>query len=81
MFTHKVLLFGAGSSSIHYNCYSRLIAVLMNRTLGIPVPNYVDDYGDLIPVDFGAEDLKYAKILASFPDRRWKRRNPTLKTI
>ena len=43
-FTHKVLLFGAVSAVVRYNCYSRLLAVLMNLVLRTPVLNYFDDF-------------------------------------
>ena len=31
------LLFGAASAALHYNCFSRLLAVLFNRAFGIPL--------------------------------------------
>ena len=56
-FIPKVLLFGAVSSVIHYNCFIRLLAVLMNRILGIPILNYFDDFGSLSPEPLGAKAL------------------------
>ena len=56
-FTPKVLLFGAVSAVARYNCYSRLLAVLMNLVLRIPVLNYFDDFGGLIPDDLGLDAL------------------------
>ena len=38
-FFPRVLLFGAVSSVIHYNFFARSLAVLINRTLGIPALN------------------------------------------
>ena len=53
-FFHRVLLFGAVSAVIHYNCIARSLAVLINRALGIPVLNYFDDFGALVPEPLGA---------------------------
>ena len=44
-FFPRALLFGAVSAVIHYNCFARALAVLINHTLGIPVINYFDDFG------------------------------------
>ena len=56
-FIPNVLLFGAASAVIHYNCYSRLLSVLMNLVLRIPVLNCFADFGGLIPFDLGPESL------------------------
>ena len=48
-FIPKVLLFGAVSAVIHYNCFSRRLAVIINRMLGIPMISYFDDYGPYPP--------------------------------
>ena len=48
-FVPKVLLFGSISAVLHYNCFSRCLAVLMNRCFGIPMVSYFDDFGSFIP--------------------------------
>ena len=48
-FVPRVLLFGAVSSVIHYNCFARIFSVLANRILGLPVFNYFDDFFSLVP--------------------------------
>ena len=45
-FIPKVLLFGEVSAVIHYNCFPRCLAVLINEMLGIPMLSYFGDYGD-----------------------------------
>ena len=56
-FIPKVFLFGAVSAGMHYNCFSRLMAGLMNRILGIPILNYCDDFGALSPEPLGDKAL------------------------
>ena len=48
-FVPKVLLFGSISAVLHYNCFSRCLAVLVNKCLGIPLVNYYDDFGAYCP--------------------------------
>ena len=45
----KVLLFGAVSAVIHYNCFARIFSVLANKILGLPVVNYFGDFCSLVP--------------------------------
>ena len=47
-FWPRTLLFGAVAAVLHYNCFSRIIAVLANRVFGLPMVNYFDDLGCLI---------------------------------
>ena len=47
-FWPRALLFGAVAAVLHYNCFSRIIAVLANRIFGLPMVNYFDDLGCLI---------------------------------
>ena len=56
-FFPRVLLFEAVSALIHYNCLARPLAVLINRTLGIPVLIYFDDFGALEPESLGTMAL------------------------
>ena len=72
-FTHKVLLSGAVSAVIHYNCFSRLLAVLMNLALRIPVLNYFDDFGALVPFDLRREALSACERCSAFSALRCKR--------
>ena len=48
-FAPRVLLFGAVAAVIHYNCFARIFSVLPNRIFGLPVFNYFDDFGSLVP--------------------------------
>ena len=47
-FWPRTLLFGAVAAVLHYNCFSRIIAILANRIFGLPMVNYFDDLGCLI---------------------------------
>ena len=42
-FVPKVLLFGSISAALRYNCFSRCVAILINRRLGIPAVSYFYD--------------------------------------
>ena len=46
-FRALTLLFGAVAAALRYNCFSRIIAVLANLVLGIPMANYFDDIGSM----------------------------------
>ena len=48
-FAPWVPLFGAVSAVIHYNCFARIFPVLAIRIFGLPVFNYCDDFGALVP--------------------------------
>ena len=48
-FTRRVLLFGAVSAVIHYNCFAMIFSVLANKISGLPVFNYFGDFGSLVP--------------------------------
>ena len=48
-FGPMVLLFGAASEVIRYNFFAMAISVLANKILGLPVLNYFDDFGALVP--------------------------------
>ena len=56
-FPPKALLFGATSAVLHYNCFSRLLAILANRIFGIPLIGYFDDFGALVPSKVGRRAL------------------------
>ena len=47
-FRPRALLFGAVAAVLHYNCFSRIIAILDNRLVGLPMVDYFDDMGCLI---------------------------------
>ena len=57
-FIPKVLLFGSISAVLHYNCFSRALAVLVNRYLGIPLCNYYDDFGAFTPSPIKEQALR-----------------------
>ena len=44
-FVPKVLLSGAVSAVLQYNCFSRSLAEVANRYFGIPLVNYYGDFG------------------------------------
>ena len=52
-FRQTTLLFGSEADVIRYNCFSRVIAILVNRIFGIPLVSYYDDLGAPIPSDLG----------------------------
>ena len=56
-FPPKVLLFGAVSAVLHYNCFSRSLAVLINRMFGIPPISYFDDFGSFCPAGLAHKAL------------------------
>ena len=56
-FPPKSLLFGAVAAVLHYNCFSRMVAVLFNLTFGIPLIGYFDDFGALIPYELSKDAL------------------------
>ena len=62
----RTLLFGAVAAAIHYNCYSRIIAMFANLILGIPIANYFDDIGSMwgssIPEDALATFSDFCRI-------------------
>lgn len=57
--------FGAEAAVIHYNCYSRTVAILIYRIFGIPIISYYDDLGALIPSDLGQLAMETTKIFVS----------------
>ena len=52
-----LLYFGAVSAAIHYNGFSRFLAVVVNRALGIQALSYFDDYGTFRAEDVSREAL------------------------
>ena len=44
-FPPETLLFGATSAVLHYNCFRRLLSVLVDRIFGIPIVGYFDEFG------------------------------------
>ena len=50
-FVPRTLLFGAVAAVLHYNCFSRAVAVLFTKVTGIPLLSYFDDFGALVPSD------------------------------
>ena len=57
-FPPKTLLFGAAVAVLHYNLFSRIVAILANRIFGLPVINYVGDFGCLLPASLGEAGLR-----------------------
>ena len=50
---------------LRYNCFSRIIAVMANVLMGLPVVNYFDDYGRPLPT---AISVKGIQVFADFPN-------------
>ena len=48
-YVRLVLLFGAVPAVAHYNCFARIFSGLANKIFGLPVFNYFDDFGALVP--------------------------------
>ena len=57
-FDPRVLLFGAVSAVIHYNCFTREFDVIINRAFGIPLLSYYDDFGSIAPEILGQTSLE-----------------------
>ena len=53
----RVLLFGAVSAVVRYKCFSRALAVLLNKYLGVPLVNYYDDFGAFSPATLATKAL------------------------
>ena len=56
-FTPRTQLFGSVASVMHYNIFSRVLVVIVNRALGIPAVCYVDDYAFLDPLSLGVASM------------------------
>ena len=65
-FVPRALLFGAVATVLHYNSFSRIIAVLSNMLFGLPVVNYFDDYGRLLPTAISANGIQVFSGLPTF---------------
>ena len=57
-FAPRTLLFGAAAAVHHYNCFSRTIAVIINRLFGLPLVNYFDALGSMIPTSLSDTGLR-----------------------
>ena len=64
-FVPRTLLFGAVAAVLRYNCLSRIIDVLANLLLGLPVVNYFDDYGCPLRTSISARGLG---VFSDFPN-------------
>ena len=51
---HRAPLFGPAADAIYYNFCARPLAVIMNRSLGIQILNYIAYNGALVPETLGA---------------------------
>ena len=56
-FPPKALLLGSAEAVLRYSCFSRLLSVLFNLLVGIPLVGYFDDFGALIPLDLSKEAI------------------------
>ena len=75
-FRPKSLLFGDEASAIHYNCFSRTIAFLVNRIFGKPLVSYFDDMGAPTPTEIDQLAIEtvsiFTRTLRVFPKKRTK---------
>ena len=42
----------------HYNCCPRIIAVITNRLFGLPLANYFDDLGSMVPPSLSGDGVR-----------------------
>ena len=54
----ETLLFGAAAAVHRCNLFSRIVAILANRIFGLPIANYVGDFGLLAPASLGGTGLR-----------------------
>ena len=64
-FVPRSQIFGSTASVIHYNTFSRLLASLICRIMGLPCIGYFDDYAFLIPRSLQDVALKSFKEFCS----------------
>ena len=57
-FAPRALLFGATAAVHHYNCFPRTVAVIINRLVGLPIVNYFDDIGSMVPAPLSGDGLR-----------------------
>ena len=60
-FLSHTLLFGAESAATHYNCFSGILAVFVNRVFGISLISYFDDMGSMTPSELAHPALTTLK--------------------
>ena len=63
-FSPWTLLFGATAAVLRYNGFSRIVAVLANILFGLPLVNYFDDFGCILPASISDEGLSTFKRFA-----------------
>ena len=56
-FITRALIFGAVAAVLHYNAFSRAWTALVNRTLGIPLVCFFDDFATMIQLCLGNRAL------------------------
>ena len=71
-FVPRALLFGAVAAVLHYNCFSRAVAVLFTKLAGIPLLSYFDDFGALVPSEVLGHALGAFTKFCSLPGIRPK---------
>ena len=57
-FSPRALLFGASVAVHHYNCFPQTVAVVVNRLFGLPLVNYFDDLGSMVPTSLSGDGLR-----------------------
>ena len=57
-FMSRTLMYGAIAAVLHYIVFSRIIAELMCRVMGIPMISYFDDFGALLPAEIARKGLQ-----------------------
>ena len=57
-FVTRTLIFGSIAAVLHYNVFSRILAELSIRCLGLPLVIYFDDFAAIIRAQLGEEALR-----------------------
>ena len=57
-FARWALLFGAPAAVRHYNCFSRVAAVIINRLFGLPFVNKFPDIGSMVLSSLSGDGIR-----------------------
>ena len=83
-FFPRTLLFGETAAVLHYNGFSRIVAVFANIFFGLPVVSYFDDFGSLLPSSISDEGMAIFRSFCGLigaklkeEKRRWALRPPS----
>ena len=57
-FAPRTLLFASSAAAHRYNCFSRVLAVIINRLFGLHIVNYFGDLGSTVPTSLSDDGLR-----------------------